>query len=66
MYVADTNNHFIRKMSSSGVVTTFAGALNTLPGSSDGAATTATFYFPTGGIAYDIGKDIASMNERRL
>jgi sugar lactone lactonase YvrE len=45
VYVADLNNHRIRKITSSGVVTTFAG---TVYGFSDGTVTTARFASPTG------------------
>jgi DNA-binding beta-propeller fold protein YncE len=45
LYVADTNNFEIRKISSSGVVTTLAGS--TTPGSSDGIGSNASFNYPT-------------------
>jgi sugar lactone lactonase YvrE len=44
IYVVDRDNHCIRKVTASGVVTTFAGT--GLPGAADGALTTATFNFP--------------------
>jgi streptogramin lyase len=47
VYVADTNNHVIRKIDSTGAVTTFAGS-STMTGSSDGSGTAARFYFPRG------------------
>jgi hypothetical protein len=43
--VADTNNHVIRKVTSAGVVTTFAGAVANF-GPTDGAGSAASFYFP--------------------
>jgi len=48
LYVADTNNHTIRQVwPDSGVVVTYAGQTG-VPGSKDGARTTATFYYPYG------------------
>ena len=46
VYVADTNNHTIRKISPSAVVTTLAG-LAGKSGSSDGVGTSARFNLPT-------------------
>lgn len=46
VYVADTENFVIRKITPSGVVTTFAGT--GYPGMDDGAAVNATFLFPLG------------------
>ncbi len=51
VYVADTNNHTIRKISSAGTVTTLAGAAGS-KGSSDGIGLKARFNGPTG-IAVD-------------
>jgi sugar lactone lactonase YvrE len=50
LYVADTGNNMIRRITSQGVVTTFAGA--TTSGSSDGVGTAALFNGPCG-IAVD-------------
>jgi hypothetical protein len=47
LYVADTDNDTLRKISASGAVSTLAG-LATTSGSSDGTGTTARFNFPTG------------------
>ena len=52
IYVADTNNHRIRKITSAGVVSTFAGSgltgYNTVGGSADGISTVASFNKPCG------------------
>jgi len=57
LYIADTFNHQIRKITSSGVVTTFAGSTNGISGVTDGAIATATFIFPHG-IASDASGNI--------
>ncbi|MFT6292434.1 MAG: streptogramin lyase, partial [Ilumatobacter sp.] len=46
VYVADTDNHLIRKISPSGVVTTLAGTGSS--GAVDGTGISASFYFPFG------------------
>ncbi|RXE85870.1 Ig-like domain-containing protein [Pseudoalteromonas sp. A757] len=46
VYVADSSNNKIRKITPAGVVTTFAGSGS--PGSTDGTGTAATFAAPTG------------------
>jgi len=51
IYVADRDNHCIRKISATGVVTTFAGT--GLPGAANGPVATATFHSPKG-ITIDI------------
>jgi len=47
LYVADTYNHVIRKITPAGVASTFAGT-DGIPGSSDGFGSTARFNFPFG------------------
>lgn len=44
LYVADYGNHRIRKITKTGLVSTFAG--NGLAGKNDGQLTSASFYFP--------------------
>lgn len=46
IYVSDNQNHKIRKITTAGVVSTFAGT--GVAGSANGAATVATFYYPEG------------------
>ena len=47
VFVADTNNHTIRKISSTGLVTTFAGSAGII-GSGDGPGNAARFNYPNG------------------
>ena len=47
VYVADTGNHAIRKITSAGVVTTFAGGMG-VSGTANGTGTAARFNAPTG------------------
>ena|GEM_PF-1919213 len=47
VYVADTRNHTVRKVTASGVVTTLAGLVGSL-GSADGTGSGARFSLPTG------------------
>lgn len=51
LYVSDTGSHTIRKIATSGVVTTLAGATNS-PGTADGSGNASQFNFPYG-IAVD-------------
>ena len=55
LYVADTSNEFIRKISPKGVVTTLAGSGKT--GFSNGKGKTASFFFPWG-IAVDSSDNV--------
>ena len=48
IYVADTNNHAIRMISTAGLVTTLAGNAGGVPGYSDGNGGNASFNYPTG------------------
>lgn len=56
LYVSDTYNHTIRRITSAGIVTTFAGRAGE-SGSADGAATVARFNRPRG-IAFDIAGNL--------
>lgn len=47
VYVADSDNHTIRKITPAAVVTTWAGAAGS-PGSIDGTGTAASFFYPSG------------------
>ena len=47
LFVADTQNHTIRKITPAGVVTTFAGTAGS-SGSTDGTGSAARFNYPTG------------------
>ena len=49
VYIADYNNHRIRKVTvSTGIITTIAGTGSTTFSGDGGAATSATFYYPNG------------------
>ena len=56
VYVADTDNHTIRKITPAGVVSTLAGLAGSL-GSADGTGSAARFYHP-GGVAVDSGGNV--------
>ena len=56
VYVADTNNHVIRKITAAGTVTTLAGKAGAL-GSTDGSGSVARFTEPEG-IALDSAKKV--------
>jgi sugar lactone lactonase YvrE len=54
VYVADRNNHKIRKMTPDGVVTTVAGST---PGYADDTSTSAQFYYPDA-VAIDVSGNV--------
>ncbi|MFL6584933.1 MAG: NHL repeat-containing protein, partial [Chthoniobacterales bacterium] len=56
VYVADHQNHTIRRITPDRVVTTFAGTAGN-PGSADGSGSAARFYFPTQ-LAADVADNI--------
>jgi len=68
VYVADRDNHRIRKVTPAGVVTTLAGS--SLPGPADGTGTDAQFYFPSGVAADSAGNvyvaDLANHRIRKV
>lgn len=48
IFVSDTMSHVIRKISTAGVVSTFAGTMQDNPGFQDGTGNAARFFSPTG------------------
>ena len=48
VYVADSSNNCVRKVTPGGVVSTLAGLATALTGSSDGTGSAARFYYPEG------------------
>ncbi len=57
LYVADQNNHTIRKVTPAGVVNTLAGKRRGTPGSADGTNSAARFSFPSG-VAVDANTNL--------
>ena len=54
VYIADSDNHRIRKVTiSTGIITTIAGTGSTTFSGDNGAATSATLYHPSG-VAVDL------------
>ena len=69
IYVADTDNHLIRRISADGIVSTLAGQAGEI-GSTDGPGATARFNYP-GGVAIDAAghvlvQDTANATLRRI
>ncbi len=65
LYVADTHNHLIRKIDSSGTVTTLAGQAG-ITGSADGQGTAASFYSPKGIAVDTLGNLYMADTDNRL
>ena len=67
VFVADFANHKIRKITPSGIVSTFAGSTTNLSGSVDGTGTSARFNNPTG-IAVDASGNVfvADRNNNKI
>jgi sugar lactone lactonase YvrE len=57
VFVAEYNNNTIRKVTSAGVVTTFAGSTSGTSGSTDDTGSAARFYYPSG-VAIDASGNI--------
>jgi sugar lactone lactonase YvrE len=67
VFVADTGNHKIRKITPSGNVTTFAGGNQGFSDSTDGTGATAQFNFPSG-VAVDTAGNVyvADSNNQKI
>ena len=66
-YIADTENHRIRKVDAEGIITTFAGTGEEGYGGDDGPATEAELNWPTGVAVDDAGNVyIADRNNERV
>ena len=63
VYVADTSNHTIRKITPAGVVTTLAGSAGS-SGSADGTGSAARFYYPSG-VAVDSAGNVYVADTRQ-
>jgi len=63
VYIADSSNNTLRKMTPAGVVSTLAGVANPLGGSADGTGGAAAFRTPTG-LAVDGAGNIYVADER--
>jgi len=64
VYVSDSYNHTVRKITTSGAVTTLAGSAD-LIGSTDGTGSTARFYFP-GALAVDTSLNVYVVDQNRV
>ena len=64
VYVADSHNNLIRKITPAGEVTTLAGS--GIPGSADGKSKEATFYYPGGLFADNHGNIFAADTHNNL
>jgi uncharacterized protein (TIGR03437 family) len=58
MYIADTSNNLLRKVSSSGTITTFAGNINSPPGFADAAVATLGYLALPNGVALDAAGNV--------
>src|SRR5207245_2270144 len=65
LYVADTNNHTLRRVTPAGVVSTFAGAAR-VGGADDGPGAAARFYHPAGLALADGQLYVADSGNARL